>query len=104
MVVLLVEREVLGQIPDPAAEQRDLHLGRPRILLVQAVVADDFTLLQGFLRHDRSPPLTGDALRGNLAQALRSVKPILARGGHARPARRPPRPRDPSRVVPRAPR
>lgn len=48
MVVLAVRPEVLGELVDAPREQRDLHLGRPRVGISPAVPADD--LLLCFLR------------------------------------------------------
>src|SRR5207248_3980804 len=38
--VLLVDLHVLGQMANALREQRDLHLGRPCVGVVQAIVAD----------------------------------------------------------------
>jgi hypothetical protein len=44
VVVLLVDLEVLGEVPDALGEKRDLHLGRSGIRLTALVVADDLGL------------------------------------------------------------
>jgi hypothetical protein len=44
-VVFLVRLEVLGQLADPLAEQRDLNLGTPRVGRVRAIVVNDRFLL-----------------------------------------------------------
>jgi hypothetical protein len=45
VMVLLVRTQVLGELVDPAREQRDLHLGRPGVALGTAVLADQLLLL-----------------------------------------------------------
>src|SRR5689334_24940109 len=44
-VVLLVRLEVLGQLGDPRGQQRDLDLGRTRVLRMYLVVSNDLRLL-----------------------------------------------------------
>jgi hypothetical protein len=41
MMVLRVYFEVLGEVIDPVAENRDLHFRRSRIAVVRPVSADD---------------------------------------------------------------
>ena len=45
VLVLLVDLEVLGEVVDAAGEQRDLHLGRAGVGLVEPVLGDDLGLL-----------------------------------------------------------
>jgi hypothetical protein len=45
VVIVLVGLEMLGQIGDTLAQQRDLNLGRSRITLVRRVLRDNFVLL-----------------------------------------------------------
>ena len=52
MVILAVELEVPGQIPDAVAQKRDLHFGRARIRRVLPVRLHDLTRA---LRGDRHP-------------------------------------------------
>jgi hypothetical protein len=47
MIVLLVRLEMLGQIPDPFGQNRYLHFGRTRVLVIYLKPADQFLL--GFL-------------------------------------------------------
>src|SRR5262249_4088962 len=51
VVVLLVRLEVLGEVRDPLAQERDLHLGRAGVALVRRVLPDDRGLLDG-MEHD----------------------------------------------------
>src|SRR5690606_7189639 len=44
VVVLRVRLEVLGEVGDPLAEERDLHLGRPAVGLVSLELLDDLSL------------------------------------------------------------
>ena len=54
VVVLLVGLEVIGELVDARREERDLHLGRARVGVVQLVGADGFVLVD----HDGSLPVT----------------------------------------------
>src|SRR5438876_1029119 len=54
MVVLGVLLEVLGQAVDPLGEKRDLHLGRPRVSIVDAILLDEGLLLFDGQRHGAS--------------------------------------------------
>jgi len=47
VMVLLVRLEVLRELRDAFAEQRDLHFGRTRIALFGAVFLDDRCFLNG---------------------------------------------------------
>ncbi len=53
MMVLLVDFEVLGQLGDPLAQERYLHLGRTSITLVLPEIAYDLTLSIFGQRHIR---------------------------------------------------
>ena len=44
VVVVLVRLEVLGQVADAVAQQRDLHLGRAGVALGRGVLGDDLLL------------------------------------------------------------
>src|SRR5918998_490782 len=44
VVVVLVLLEVLGEVADAVAEQRDLHLGRTGVTLGRGVLGDDLLL------------------------------------------------------------
>src|SRR5262245_7072739 len=54
VVVLRVRAEMLGELVDPLRQQRNLHLRRPRVGVVLAVLADDVVL--GFLGEGHMPP------------------------------------------------
>src|SRR5947209_4925404 len=54
MVVLGVLLEVLGQAVDPLGEERDLHLGRPRVSIVDAILLNEGFLLFDGQRHEAS--------------------------------------------------
>ena len=41
MMVLCVDLEVLGEVVDPLAEERDLNFGRPRVTVVYLVCSND---------------------------------------------------------------
>lgn len=45
MVVFLVDLEMLSQFINPLTEKCDLHFRRPRILIVQPKIVDDFDFL-----------------------------------------------------------
>src|SRR3990170_4177725 len=47
VVVVLVRLEVLGEVADPVAEQRDLHLGRTGVAVGRGVLGDDLLLRRG---------------------------------------------------------
>src|SRR3990172_6775336 len=51
VVILLVRLEVLGEVRDAFAQQRHLHLGRARVLLVSPVLRDELGLLLLNHRH-----------------------------------------------------
>jgi len=40
MEIVLVFAQMLGEVPDARREQRDLHLGRPRVAIVRRVLLD----------------------------------------------------------------
>src|SRR3954452_121564 len=44
VVVVLVRLEVVGEVADAVAEQRDLHLGRAGVALGRGVLGDDLLL------------------------------------------------------------
>src|SRR5512137_1777924 len=51
VVILLVRLEVLGEVGDPLGDEGHLDLGRPGVLVVPAVLLDDFRLLLCDERH-----------------------------------------------------
>src|SRR5438105_12466818 len=55
VVVVLVGLEVLGEVGDPTAQQRDLHLSRPGVGLGGAVLGDNLLLYVLGQRHGRLP-------------------------------------------------
>src|SRR6478752_4951752 len=67
VVVVLVLLEVLGEVADAVAEQRDLHLGRAGVALGRGVLGDDLLLglRVGTDRHAGSfRPWWAQSLRG----------------------------------------
>ena len=54
VVVFLVGLEVASEVVDAAGEQRDLHLGRARVALVELVLVDDVLIC-----HEKSLPEGG---------------------------------------------
>src|SRR5882672_9167377 len=54
MVILRVNFEMFREVVDALAEKRDLHFGRPGIVVVSSVVADNPRLTVLGKRHDRS--------------------------------------------------
>src|SRR5690606_29835837 len=52
VVVMLVDLQVLGELVDAPSQQRDLHLGRPRIALLGAELPNDLSLGGLVERHD----------------------------------------------------
>src|SRR5690606_3644967 len=61
VVVVLVGLEVLGQVADALAQQRDLHLGRPGVALGRRVLRDDGLLGSGVERHGSPLRIYGHA-------------------------------------------
>jgi hypothetical protein len=57
VVVLAVQLEMVGQAIDALREERDLHLGRPGIALVDAELLDQALLLFDGDRHGKLPPI-----------------------------------------------
>src|SRR6185503_10057989 len=55
MVVLRVGLEVLGQGVDAAGDDRDLDLGRTRVVGAAAMFLDQFSLVFGSDRHRQTP-------------------------------------------------
>jgi hypothetical protein len=46
MMILRVDLEVLGQLPDAITQQRDLHFGRPAVGLVAAISPEDLLCMR----------------------------------------------------------
>src|SRR4029453_2539094 len=57
MVVFRMRLEVLGEIADALAQERDLHFGGSGVALMGSVAADDFGLAV-LAQHDGLPPRT----------------------------------------------
>src|SRR5690606_16567817 len=55
MVVLVVILEMLGEVADPFGQDRDLHFGRSRVVLVTGIALDNLLLLFGGNRHLFTP-------------------------------------------------
>src|SRR5262249_6714351 len=84
-VVLLVRLEVLGEVRDPLAEERDLHLGRAGVALVRRVLLDDGGLLEG-VEHGND---LGPASRRAAERDLAGLTPGREEEPEAAPARWP---------------
>jgi len=81
-MIALVDLEVLGQVVNLFGEQRDLHLGRPRVAFVNLELADDALLL---LFRERHPvPSCARCTRGGPGQRTHALAwPSLTRGQDA---------------------